>query len=227
MENRNGDTESQQITNGKPPESSFSKGDSRNSVHSMDTNASCEDVLMKQFDDNRVTNNTIVTKTAPKIVFTPRALSLTEMRKDSPKNKNLKFSNQSQNPDLSQFSALLNCRDAVFNKNEKKADEASMDIVENKDYSAYHAVSDSGPRVGDVIAFKVVEMGENYAPEVSDFKEGKVLECDGTNTVTFELLKMSKKKKTGKFEIGEDADQEEKVQTFNWAELIEPRLMFP
>jgi len=38
---------------------------------------------------------------------------------------------------------------------------------------------------------------------------------------------MSKKKKTGKFEIGEDADQEEKVQTFNWAELIEPRLMFP
>jgi len=205
MENRNGDTGSQQSTNGKPPKSSISKGDSRNSVRSMDTNISCEDVLMKQFDDNRVTNNTIVTKTAPKIVF----------------------SKQNQDPDLSQFSALLNCRDAVFNKNEKKADEASMDIVENKDYSAYHAVSDSGPRVGDVIAFKIVEMGENYAPEVSDFKEGKVLECDGTNTVTFELLKMSKKKKTGKFEIGEDADQEEKVQTFNWAELIEPRLMFP
>jgi len=226
-ENRNGNTGSQQITNGKPPKSSISKGDSRNSVRTIDTNISCEDVLMKQFDDKRVTNNTIVTKPAPKIVFTPRALSLKEMRKDSPKNKNLKFSTQNQDPDLSQFSALLNCRDAVFNKNEKKADEASMDIVENKDYSAYHAVSDSGPRVGDVIAFKIVEMGENYAPEVSDFKEGKVLECDGTNTVTFELLKMSKKKKTGKFEIGEDADQEEKVQTFNWAELIEPRLMFP
>ena len=119
--------------------------------------------------------------------------------------------------------ALLNCRDAVFNKKEKK----KASIVKNKGYSAYHAVSDSVPRVGDVIAFKIVEMGENYAPEVSDFKEGKVLECDGTNTVTFELLKMTKKKKTGKFEIGEDADQEEKFRIFNWAELIEPRLMFP
>jgi hypothetical protein len=47
--------------------------------------------------------------------------------------------------------------------------------VKNKGYSAYHAVSDSVPRVGDIIAFKIVEIRENYAPEVSDCKEGKVL----------------------------------------------------
>jgi hypothetical protein len=224
MENRNGNTVSQPVTVCKPLKSGIAK---ETPVHSKNPNVSCEDVLMKQFDDNKVANNSVVAKSKPKMVFAPRALSLKEMRRDSPKNKNLKFSNQSQDPDLSQFSALLNCKDAVFNKNGKKADEANMDIVENKDYSAYHEVSNSGPRVGDVIAFKIVEMGENYAPEVSAFKEGKVLECDGTNTVTFELLKMTKKKKTGKFEIGEDDDQEEKVLTFNWAELIKPRLMFP
>ena len=182
---------------------------------------------MKQFDDKIVTNNAVVIKTAPKIVFTPRVLNLKEMKKDSPRNGNLKFINQSEDPDMSQSSALLNCKDAVFNKNKEKGGEASTESSENKDYSAYHAVSDSGPRVGDVIAFKVVEMGENYAPEVSDYKEGKVLECDGTNTVTFDLLRVTKKKKAGKFEIDDDTEQEEKVHTFNWADLIEPRLMFP
>jgi len=214
----------------KPHKSVIAKEKYKTAVNAINTDVSCEDVLMKQLDDNKVVNNSVVAKPAPKIVFAPRALSLKEMRRDSPVNKNLKFSNRSQDPDLSQFSALLNSRDAVFNKNGQKVDEASMEsknMVEKKDYSAYHAVSDSGPRVGDVIAFKIVEMGENYAPEVSDFKEGKVLECDGTKTVTFELLKMTKKKKTGKFEIEEDADEEEKVQTFNWAEIIEPRLMFP
>ena len=187
-----------------------------------DTDVSCEDVLMKQFEDSKVTNSAVVNKPAPKIVFTPRALSLKEMKKEIPKNRNLKFS-QSQDVDLSQFSALLNCKDSVFDKNS----ESTIVAPEIKDYSVYHAVSGSGPRVGDIIAFKVLEMGENYTPEVSDFKEGKVLECEGTNTVTFELLKMSKKKKNGKFEIEEDQQQEEKIVTFNWSELIDPRLMFP
>jgi len=200
------------------------KNDFKVPVNTPDTSISCEDVLMKQFDENRVTNNSVVNKTAPKIVFTPRALSLKEMKKETPKNRNLKFSNQSQEPDLSQFSALLGCRDAVFDKNTDNSVEVT---IEEKDYSAYHAVSESGPRVGDVIAFKVIEMGENYTPGVSDYKEGKVLECDGTSTVTFELLKMKKKNKTGKFEIGEDDDQQERVVTFKWAEVIEPRLMFP
>ena len=117
----------------------------------------------------------------------------------------------------------------MFNKNMENGVGSTMEsgVMENKDYSAYHAVSNTGPRVGDVIAFKVVEMGENYAPEVSEYKEGKVLECDGTNTVTFELLKVSKKKMAGKFEIDDPTEEDEKVKTFNWADLIEPRLMFP
>jgi len=203
--------------------SNYNKHNSFNGTKTPDTSVSCEDVLMKQFEDSKVSNNAVVNKPSPKIVFTPRALSLKEMKKDIPKNRNLKFS-QSQEVDLSQFSTLLNCKDSVFDKNSESTVVAP---VETKDYSAYHAVSGSGPRVGDIIAFKVIEMGENYTPEVSDFKEGKVLECEGTNTVTFELLKVSKKKKNGKFEIEEEEQEEEKVVTFNWAELIDPRLMFP
>jgi len=205
------------------------KGGRNNNKHSLNgikaQDVSCEDVLMKQFEDSKVSNNAVVNKPAPKIVFTPRALSLKEMKKEVPKNRNLKFS-QSQDVDLSQFSTLLNCKDSVFDKNSEST-VVAVAPVETKDYSVYHAVSGSGPRVGDIIAFKVIEMGENYTPEVSDFKEGKVLECEGTNTVTFELLKVSKKKKNGKFEIEEEEQQEEKVVTFNWADLIDPRLMFP
>jgi len=116
-----------------------------------------------------------------------------------------------------QLSALFNCKGQVFDRNSV-----------TKDYSAYHLVSDSGPRVGDIIAFKHVEMGENYTPEVSDYKEGKVIECDGTNWVTFEMLTQTKVKKNGKFEIDDDqTDLSDKVQTFNWSDLLEPRLVFP
>merc|ERR1712098_95979 len=122
-----------------------------------------------------------------------------------------------ENSANSQLSALFNCKGQVFDRNSVA-----------KDYSAYHLVSDSGPRVGDIIAFKHVEMGENYTPEVSDYKEGKVTECDGTNWVTFEMLTQTKVKKNGKFEIEDDqSDLSDKVQTFNWCDLIEPRLVFP
>ena len=57
----------------------------------------------------------LVSESCMVIVFTPRVLDVKEMKKDSPRNGNLKFSNQSQDPDMSQFSALLNCKDAVFN----------------------------------------------------------------------------------------------------------------
>jgi len=181
--------------------------------------------LLKEFENSQVTNNSVVNKPIPKIVFTPRALSLKEMKKEVPKNRNLKFS-QIQDVDMAQFSTLLNCRDAVFNKNSVATEESTTNVV-TKDYSAYHPVSESGPRVGDVIAFKILEMGENYTPEISDYKEGKVLECDGTKTVTFELIKVTKKKMGGKFEIEEEGQQEERIVTFNWIELIDPRLMFP
>eukprot|EP00092_Neocalanus_flemingeri_P027967 GFUD01030364.1.p1 GENE.GFUD01030364.1~~GFUD01030364.1.p1 ORF type:complete len:579 (-),score=205.60 GFUD01030364.1:61-1797(-) len=186
-----------------------------------------EDVMKEQIEDKIVTNNQEI-RTASKTGFMPRLLSLKEMKIDFPRNRNLKFSNQVQGSDLSNPS-LMNCMDTVFNKSTGLVDVYTNKsvIIENRDYTAYPAVSESGPRVGDVIAFKVVEMGDNYAPEVSEYKEGKVLECDGKNMVTFELIKVANKKRNGKFEIHDQEEQFEKVVTLSWSELIEPKLMFP
>ena len=190
---------------------------------------SCEDVLIKQFDNKTVTNAGVVKKSS-NLMFTPRVLSVNEMKVKSTRKEPLHFTNghepsngvqqeEKKDDKSSAFAALLNCNGKVFDKNEEPI----------KDYTSYHLVSDSGPRVGDIIAFKHVEMGENYAPEVSEYKEGKVLECDGTNSVTFELVSRRKSlKRAGKFELDEDQTvQEDKIQTFNWCDLIEPRLVFP
>jgi len=241
------------------------------------SNLSCEEVLLSQFEEKKVSNHGIVEKP----MFKPRVLSVQEMKVNVVRKQPLVFSQSESSkpiiqPDLSsssksivssqveskengeqievqkertcvekdgipsqseqpkfngktskvleepvevssQLSALFNCKGQVFDRNSVA-----------KDYSAYHLVSDSGPRVGDIIAFKHVEMGENYTPEVSDYKEGKVIECDGTNWVTFEMLTQTKVKKNGKFEIDDDqSDLSDKVQTFNWSDLLEPRLVFP
>jgi len=241
------------------------------------SNLSCEEVLLSQFEEKKVSNHGIIKKP----MFKPRVLSVQEMKVNVVRKQPLVFSQSESSkpiiqPDLSsssksivssqveskengeqievqkertcvekdeissqieqpkfngktsevleepvevssQLFALFNCKGQVFDRNSVA-----------KDYSAYHLVSDSGPRVGDIIAFKHVEMGENYTPEVSDYKEGKVTECDGTNWVTFEMLTQTKVKKNGKFEIDDDqSDQSDKVQTFNWCDLLEPRLVFP
>ena len=186
---------------------------------------SCEDILLDHLDKKRSSNISVVTNTVSKTMFTPRVLSLNELKKNSKTKtaKTTETSNQVANSnDCPQFSALLSCKGTVFNKN---GCSPINDAI--KDYSAYHLVNDSGPRVGDIIAFKVLEIGENYTPQISEYKEGKVVECDGTNFVTFELIKNVKTKKMGKFEIEENPEADDKVQTFNWCDLVEPRLLFP
>ena len=42
-------------------------------------------------------------------------------------------------------------------------------------------------RMNDVIAFKMVEMSSNYTPEVSEYKEGRVVDIQD-NLVTFNIV---------------------------------------
>ena len=95
-------------------------------------------------------------------------------------------------------------------------------VVQNKDYSAYPAVGDTEPRVEDIIAFKVVELGEDYTPRVSDYKEGKVLELDDEK-VKFKLVNNGYKRMNGKFEI-DDIHVEENV-TYKLMQLIDAKLL--
>ena len=194
----------------------------------------CEAALIKEFDEKKVTNNSVVSRTAPNIVFKPRVLSVKEMSLKSTRKEPLNFSNGSQihqgnsgtpvtketeeKENLSQFSALLNCNGKVFDRIEPPV----------RDYTALQPVRESGPRVGDIIAFKHIEMSENYTPELSDFKEGKVLEVDENKSVVLEMITKSKVRKTGRFEIEDfETSEEERQKSFSWSELIEPRLVFP
>ena len=68
MENGNGKTANQQTMVCKPLKSAIAKENYTTLAHTitMVTNVSCEDVLMKQFDDKKFTNNSVVAKSAPK-----------------------------------------------------------------------------------------------------------------------------------------------------------------
>ncbi|XP_075207649.1 LOW QUALITY PROTEIN: coilin [Anomaloglossus baeobatrachus] len=103
------------------------------------------------------------------------------------------------------------------------------------DYSALPLLA-APPQPGRIIAFKLLELTENYTPEVSDYKEGRVLSFDaGSQELELELLSQQKKKEPGKFDLiyeGDDGTdiveyavpQETKI-TQVWNSLIEPRLV--
>ncbi|XP_041941944.1 coilin [Alosa sapidissima] len=93
------------------------------------------------------------------------------------------------------------------------------------------------PPVGQKIAFKLLELTENYTPEVSDYKEGKITGFNViTNMVELELLSRPKVPiEPGKFDlVYENPDGSEVVEyavtqgsqlTERWDSLLEPRLI--
>jgi len=89
------------------------------------------------------------------------------------------------------------------------------------------------PRMGDIIAYKVLELSETYCPEVSDYRQGRITEIQPNGQITVEIIgdPIYKRNFGGKFELMEDDEEQdeefETVTTYNWNELIEPRLVFP
>ncbi|KAL3238741.1 hypothetical protein MRX96_021775 [Rhipicephalus microplus] len=83
------------------------------------------------------------------------------------------------------------------------------------------------PKPGDVIAFKILELDANYCPNVSDYKEGNVLQHNAVSDFLSIELKRAEAKKTygGKFELevpDEGMPPVEKVVSILWTELIDP-----
>eukprot|EP00112_Aurelia_sp_Birch-Aquarium-sp1_P025085 Seg817.8 transcript_id=Seg817.8/GoldUCD/mRNA.D3Y31 product=Coilin protein_id=Seg817.8/GoldUCD/D3Y31 len=104
-----------------------------------------------------------------------------------------------------------------------------------KDYSAYPSLQ-GAPRVGDKIAFKILELSLSYTPEVSDYKEGVIQNIDQSTGVAQLLLsEESRKRITGdgdsisrKFELEDDEEDEiqfESIIEMNWKQLVEPKLL--
>ncbi|XP_037113413.1 coilin isoform X2 [Syngnathus acus] len=105
-----------------------------------------------------------------------------------------------------------------------------------KDYSAMPLLA-APPQAGQKIAFKLLELTENYTPEVSEYKEGMIMSLDPiTKQIELELLSATQApSEPGKFDlVYQNPDGSEIVEyavsrgsrvTERWDSLLEPRLM--
>ncbi|KAM9745780.1 coilin [Menidia menidia] len=105
-----------------------------------------------------------------------------------------------------------------------------------QDYSSMPLLA-APPQVGRKIAFKILELTDNYTPEVSEYKEGRIVSFDpGTKQIELELQTVSEAPaEPGKFDlVYQNPDGSERVEyavsrgcwiTENWASLLEPRLI--
>ncbi|TSK87480.1 Coilin [Bagarius yarrelli] len=110
------------------------------------------------------------------------------------------------------------------------------ELSPRRDYSTLPLLA-APPAVGQKIAFKLLELTENYTPEVSDYKEGKIISFNpSTKMIELELLTRSQARtEPGKFDlVYQDADGSERVEyavtfgsqlTERWDSLLEPRLI--
>ncbi|KAG5887927.1 hypothetical protein JTB14_003023 [Gonioctena quinquepunctata] len=88
------------------------------------------------------------------------------------------------------------------------------------------------PKTGDVIAFRVLKLAEDYKPEMSSYITGKVTNFNSdSNTVNFEILGGLDQcqEPRGKFsmDIDEFPESQSRDREFIWTDLVEPRLLFP
>jgi len=99
-------------------------------------------------------------------------------------------------------------------------------VIENApDYTKLAAADVATIKVDDVIAFKRIEMSENYTPELSDYKHGKIVHRDDT-LLTVQILSSVKKKKAGRFELNPEEDiEEDSVIQLHIADLIDAKIM--
>ncbi|EOB06671.1 Sphere organelles protein SPH-1, partial [Anas platyrhynchos] len=110
--------------------------------------------------------------------------------------------------------------------------------VPKRDYSVLPLLA-APPQVGERIAFKRLELTENYSPEISDYKEGKIISWNADKKqIELEILSSSTSqpaKEPGKFDlVYQSADGAELIEyavphdtkiTESWDALIEPRLI--
>lgn len=118
-------------------------------------------------------------------------------------------------------------------------------VIQNREESAPKTKPDynsmpmlaAPPQVGQKIAFKLLELTENFTPEVSDYKEAKILSFDpASKQIELELLSYFQAPvEPGKFDlVYQNPDGSERVEyavdrgslvTERWNSLLEPRLI--
>ncbi|XP_034750928.1 coilin isoform X2 [Etheostoma cragini] len=112
----------------------------------------------------------------------------------------------------------------------------AAEAAPQRDYSSMPLLA-APPQVGQKIAFKLLELTESYTPEVSEYKEGRIVSFDlTTKQIELQLLNASQAPvEPGKFDlVYQNADGSESVEyavsrgsrvTERWDSLLEPRLI--
>ncbi|XP_067128405.1 coilin-like isoform X2 [Centruroides vittatus] len=119
-------------------------------------------------------------------------------------------------------------------KQENEDEQQNLNEVittEKKDYQQYPILR-GPPRVGDIVAFKVLELSSSYCPEISSYKEGKVLQHDqGTDNFVIEMFTPNATRTKGKFDLSDSetdeqaSSKQQKTDSVSWSEMIDPRLV--
>ncbi|ESP01455.1 hypothetical protein LOTGIDRAFT_157640 [Lottia gigantea] len=112
-------------------------------------------------------------------------------------------------------------------KNLSKVEVETFIAIPVKDYNIYPILS-GPPRKGDQIAYKILELSEDYNPVISAYKEAEVLSYESDSNILY--IKLSEplrvKEELGKFDMPVDkADENLDQIEVNWKEMIEPRLL--
>ncbi|XP_078258046.1 coilin isoform X2 [Rhinoraja longicauda] len=107
----------------------------------------------------------------------------------------------------------------------------------HRDYSTMPLLA-APPQLGERIAFKVLELSDNYTPEISDYKEGRVVWWDaatGEVELSVDTQPPEPSKEPGKFDLIYQSENGEAVveyavtrepqMTRAWSSLVEPRLI--
>ncbi|XP_062886781.1 coilin [Mobula hypostoma] len=115
----------------------------------------------------------------------------------------------------------------------------SVPKVPPRDYSKLPLLA-APPQVGERIAFKVLELSENYTPELSDYKEGRIVSYDAETQqveLSVESETSGSSKEPGKFDLVYQSENGEAVVEYavtresqltqSWSSLVEPRLIVP
>ncbi|XP_056609046.1 coilin [Triplophysa dalaica] len=130
----------------------------------------------------------------------------------------------------------LKRRDLLINDSFIIQNPPEPEPVPRRDYTTLPLLA-APPAVGQKIAFKLLELTENYTPHVSEYKEGKIIAIHPqTNMIELELLSQRQAPaEPGKFDlVYENPDGSERVEyavthgsqlTERWDSLLEPRLI--
>ncbi|XP_066147655.1 coilin-like [Euwallacea fornicatus] len=144
----------------------------------------------------------------------------------------LKIDEKSSDPTGSEKSSVVPQVEAMPIANEKDI------LMEDKPIFTAENIENSPsmkdrlePKVGDIIAFKILKISENYTPQLSSRIIGKVTNY-ASEVVSFKILSGMQEfaNPTGKFFIDLDVeamDIEPGCKELRWENVVEPKLLFP